>query len=144
MIDICCHSKCSPRVTRVEKRSLPCAGESRNQTGRLVVLKTGSIVRQAARQIPDNMLGAAARNSVWLAKGLPREQLTIRDPFGRTPLFLAVWFKSHEMLDWLSSQLQEDTWHLDATFSIKVRNLLHLQNQYVEKIDYGLSTCSCQ
>ncbi|GAQ79667.1 hypothetical protein KFL_000350220 [Klebsormidium nitens] len=64
-------------------------GNSRNRTGRLVVLETGSIILHVARQIP-NMLGAAASNSVWFAKSLPREQLAMRDPFGRTPLFLAL------------------------------------------------------
>ncbi|GAQ79670.1 hypothetical protein KFL_000350240 [Klebsormidium nitens] len=61
-----------------------------------------------------------ASNSVWLAKTLPREQLGMRDPFGRTPLMLAAWFKSHEMLDWLSTQLQDDTWQLDALFAREV------------------------
>ncbi|GAQ79668.1 hypothetical protein KFL_000350225 [Klebsormidium nitens] len=95
-------------------------GESQTCTGRLVILTTGSIVKQTARgnQIP-NMLGAAASNSVSLAKTLPGEQLVMRDPFGRTPLLLAAWFKSHEMLDWLSTQLQDDTWQLDAVFARK-------------------------
>lgn len=85
------------------------------------MLTNGSIVKQPARgsQI-TNMLGAAANNSVWLAKTLPCEQLAMRDPFGRTPLLLAAWFRSHEMLDWLSTQLQGDTWQLDAVMERKV------------------------
>jgi hypothetical protein len=98
------------------------AGINRDDTGRLLVTEDGTIVAQVARkgEIP-NMLGAAASNNVELAKKLPPEQLSWKDKLGRTPLMLAAWFKSYEMLDWLSTQLRGDTWQLDARFSKEAR-----------------------
>lgn len=98
------------------------AGLNRDDTGRLLVTEDGTIVLQDARKgdIP-NMLGAAASNNVVLAKNLPPEQHSWKDKFGRTPLMLAAWFKSYEMLDWLSTQLRGGTWQLDARFLKKAR-----------------------
>lgn len=66
------------------------------------------------------MLGAAASDDVALAKTLPRAQLTMKDTFGRTPLMLAAWCKSYDMLNWLGGQLHGDTWQLDAQYSKQV------------------------
>lgn len=66
------------------------------------------------------MLGAAIRNDVRLAEALPREQLAMKDPFGRTPLLLAAWFESYDMLDWLGAQSKRATWQLDACYSKQV------------------------
>ncbi|GAQ84971.1 hypothetical protein KFL_002150070 [Klebsormidium nitens] len=93
-------------------------GEEHDDTGRLVALEDGSIVKQEACSGEiHNMLGAAASNDVELAKTLPREQLTLKDAFGRTPLMLAAFFKAYEMLDWLSGQLRGDEWQLDAQYT---------------------------
>lgn len=70
-----------------------------------------------------NMLGAAASNDVKLATTLPREQLTMKDAFGRTPLMLAAFFKAYDMLDWLSGQLQGDEWQLDAQYIQKASEI---------------------
>lgn len=73
--------------------------------------------QQARKDEIPNMLGAAASNNVWLAKTLPREQIWMKDGFGRDPLMLAAWFKSYDMLDWLSSQLMKgNNWQLDVRF----------------------------
>jgi hypothetical protein len=68
------------------------------------------------------MLQAAASNDVDLASTLPLEQLSMKDGFGRTPLMLALWFRSYDMVDWLCTNLQEDTWQLDACCSKEVRH----------------------
>lgn len=105
------------------------------------MLESGSIVRQTARSHRiRNMLGAAASNSVWLAKTLPREQLAMRDPFCRTPLMLAAWFKSHEMLEWLSAQLQGDSWQLDVVF---VREVCGPQTAHLKTVrkDHAILFC---
>ncbi len=85
------------------------AGEDQFDTGRLVVDETGSVKKQEACKVEIvNMLGAAASDYVDLAKTLPREQLKMKDAFGLTPLLLAAWFKSYDMLEWLSGQLKGD------------------------------------
>lgn len=87
-------------------------------TGRLIVTENGSVRKQEACKVEIlDMLGAAASNYVDLAKTLPPEQLKMKDGFGRTPLMLAAWFKCHDMLEWLSSQLKGSGWQLDAQYS---------------------------
>ncbi|GAQ88063.1 hypothetical protein KFL_003970100 [Klebsormidium nitens] len=89
-------------------------GENRSLTGRFVATTTGKITKQDARSSRmQNLLGAAARNDVALAKSLPRAQLTRRDAFGRTPLMLAACFEAYEMLEWLTEQSSSEELYLD-------------------------------
>jgi hypothetical protein len=76
--------------------------QERKKSGRIFVNESGEIVKQEADSGDiHNMLGAAASNDVTLAKKLSRRQLAMKDPFGRTPLMIAAWFESYEMMEWL-------------------------------------------
>jgi hypothetical protein len=90
-----------------------------------VATPQGEIVKEYARAGKmATMLGAAASNNVALAKMLPRKQLGISDPFGRTPLMMAARFESYEMAEWIYAHLMRAQLQLSAKCSPKVKRFL--------------------
>jgi hypothetical protein len=97
-----------------------------------VATSQGEIVKEDARagQVAT-MLGAAASNDVALAETLPRTQLGISDPVGRTPLMMAAWFESYEMAEWICAHSTRAQLQLGAKCSPKVKRFLTFFSYFV-------------